>query len=711
MTRRRSVALAAAVAIGVAAGILSHAAGRLGLIESRAVAAGDTPAARWDGYVYAPASRVYELRVVGTSAAQLWVDGRLIFETAGTPEPPPARVHLEQGQHLVGITFASVPDSSTELQWDLGNPFRLTAVPPEAVSPRPLRAWKWAARPAASATMLAVCTAWSLLVLIVAGRWVWRRSVRELRPDRPLLVTLAGLALLFTAGIWWGGSAGWAADAIDPESVRQAALVYFSYGWHDKYPPLHYYLLTVLYLPTFVAHHLGWLSLESDRVQVALNLTGRLLSVVMALATVLAVALVAARTTDRRHAWPAALCAGCFLPFAFYAKTTNVDLPFVCWFAWSLLFLVRLWGHEGDEGHEGRTEVLRDTEEGEPSWPPAVRNAIALGITAAAAVATKDQAYGLYVLPALMLLWRFGRSLAGLKVLAAGSLAAVITLAVCYNVLFNPTGLPLHIEFISGPASTAYRMFEWSPRGQWDLLKSSAGQLLSATGIAGALMIAAGIGSPYYARSAGTFLLLGASALSYYLTFIAYAGYVYDRFLMPVTCILALYAAVGVRRLLDSPAPVRIAAYALLGWMVARPAAVDLLLIRDSRVTVEAWLRSHVQRDETVGAVNQYGYIPRLYEFRRVWLSPTIEATRALQPDYIVVNREYAARFGPETEEHAWITWLESGASPYDEVLRHKAPLSWTPLAFDRRFTDRVHDPFTNLDKANPEMVVFKRRR
>ena len=72
------------------------------------------------------------------------------------------------------------------------------------------------------------------------------------------------------------------------------------------------------------------------------------------------------RTTTERHGWPAALLAGCFLPFAFYAKTTNVDLPFVCWFAWSLVFLVvdpfvAAPGYEVDLGPFDLAELRAET--------------------------------------------------------------------------------------------------------------------------------------------------------------------------------------------------------------------------------------------------------------------------------------------------------------------------------------------------------------
>jgi hypothetical protein len=432
-----------------------------------------------------------------------------------------------------------------------------------------------------------------------------------------------------------------------------------------------------------------------------MTLTGRLLTVVMALATTLAIAIVAARLTDDRHAWPAALLCGSFLPFAFYAKTTNVDLPFVCWFAWSLVFLVALAALP-------LTPVVQGFS---PASVPSVRAAVLLGITAGAAVGTKDQAYGLYILPAVLLLWRFGRSLAGWKVLGSGALAAAVTLLLIYNVLLNPEGLSLHLEFIQGPASTGYRMFEPSVAGQRDLFKSSAGQLLFATGTAGALLILASIGSRHYSRSRFAFLVLGASILSYYLGFIAYAGYVYDRFLLPLTCVLAVFASIGARRLLDSGRAPQIAGIVLVGWIAARAAATDVLLVRDSRVAAERWLEAHVKKNEVVGAVNQYGYIPRVFDFKRTWIKPSIEYTVAINPDYVVLNREHSGRAGPGSDEQRWLAWLESGTSPYQEVFRYKASLAWTPLALDDRFGDRIQDPFTNLDKANPEIVIFRKSR
>ena len=273
-----------------------------------------------------------------------------------------------------------------------------------------------------------------------------------------------------------------------------------------------------------------------------------------------------------------------------------------------------------------------------------------------------------------------------------------------------PQGLPLHLEFIQGPASTGYRMFDATAAGQWDLFKSSAGQLLFALGVAGALLIGASAGSPHYRIARGALLVLAASALSYYLTFIAYAGYVYDRFLLPVTCVLAVFAAIGFRRLFDAGTAGRTASIVLVAWIACRAVATDLLLVRDSRVAAERWLEGHVEKNEVVAAVNQYGNIPRLYQFKRAWINPAIDYTLSVNPHYVVVNREHSLRAEPRSQEQRWLEWLESGTSPYHEAFRYKASVAWTPLAFDRRFSDRIQDPFTNLDKANPEIVIFRRK-
>src|SRR5258708_6606471 len=64
---------------------------------------------------------------------------------------------------------------------------------------------------------------------------------------------------------------------------------------------------------------------------------------------------------------------GVTMPFVFYAKLSNVDTPYLFWFAWSMVFYARFVKN-------GRRA-----------------DALGFALTAATAVETKDQAYGFYL--------------------------------------------------------------------------------------------------------------------------------------------------------------------------------------------------------------------------------------------------------------------------------------------------------------------------
>jgi hypothetical protein len=154
----------------------------------------------------------------------------------------------------------------------------------------------------------------------------------------------------------------------------------------------------------------------------------------------------------------------------------------------------------------------------------------------------------------------------------------------------------------------------------------------------------------------------------------------------------------------------RLAAVVLLGWLAWRAASVDALLVRDSRYAAEAWLRAHVPRDARVVSVDEFGYVPRLDRFRHRQIAATIEETLSARPDFIVVNTEFLARSAADSPERLWLDWLQTDPGPYETAFRYKAPLGWSALAWHVRFSDRREDDFTNLDKANPEIAIFRRK-
>jgi hypothetical protein len=654
----------------------------------------------WDGFLRCEQTREYELGLFTNGPARVIVDGRVLFDSPAGTDLPAEKFQLERGQHLFSLDYEQrQPRPALDFRWDVGNPYRLEDVPADAFSPRAMPEWRWRLRSVAPILAGAVATIWSALLI-----WLGWRTLRGLLPDRgafqftpSLTIVLGVFAVIFAVGIGWGWPALWAPDELDPPAILHAIGERFANGWFDKYPPLHYYLLALTYVPVLVAGQLRWLHVDSEPVLALLFLQGRFLTLAMAVGTLIGMSLLAARTLGRAYVWPAALCAGAFLPFVFYAKTVNVDAPYVFWFVISCLFLV--------EAH--RTASVRDC--------------VGFGLTAAAAVATKDQAYALYVLPALHLAWRIGRTRQGLVALVAGTVAGLVALVAIHNLVFNYVGFRDHVDLVIGPASAGYRMFPTTIAGEWALAKVTAGQLLWMVGWPGALLLLIGLVPRSRATAEPTVpVWVFLSAISYYLTLIAVIGYVYDRFLMPVTTLLALVAAIGIRRLIDPvPGPASltkwarlqpVAAGVLIGWLLWRAVSVDALLVRDSRYAAEAWLQANVPRDAWVATVEEFGYAPRVERFRHRQIETSIDDTLATRPEFIVVNTEFLARSPEDSPTRLWLDWLQTDGGPYEVAFRYKAPLGWSALRWQKRFTDRREDDLTNLDKANPEIVIYRRR-
>src|SRR4029078_8907611 len=94
---------------------------------------------------------------------------------------------------------------------------------------------------------------------------------------------------------------------------------------------------------------------------------------------------------------------------------------------------------------------------------------VGFAATATLSVCTKDQAYGLFALAPLVIVyehWRANRRdrtphpIVGALVngpMIAATLTAVALFALIHNLLFNSTGFVEHVRFITGPGSVLYR--------------------------------------------------------------------------------------------------------------------------------------------------------------------------------------------------------------------------------------------------------------
>lgn len=360
-------------------------------------------------------------------------------------------------------------------------------------------------------------------------------------------------ALLHAVGLSWGvpSSAAWDVDAVAPRDFLPGLASAFTPGHYHTYPPLHLALLTVATLPVSLAAASAAGSWSPRAVMPvildptymsAITVIARLVTIVMSLGVVVAVALIAGELAPPSRARGATVGAALFATagasFAYYAQTTNLDVPYLFWATIAALGIVR---------------AVRRRE------PRRLRSAL---VFAACAVATKDQAYAMFVLsvPGVLVLWvlRDGWARANVasivrEVIVAGALGVLVVL-VANGALWNPTGLSARVRFLSGSASQDFAIYT----------EDLAGRLTFATDVVRAfrfhyppliaVFVAVGLvltvraergSGPDAPRVVAAFVPL-AIALSFTLAFDLVARRTEERFTLPQALMLAVYGGIGV---------------------------------------------------------------------------------------------------------------------------------------------------------------------
>jgi len=516
-----------------------------------------------------------------------------------------------------------------------------------------------------------------------------------MRTRGALVLVLAAALILGAWGLRWGlpSEFGWAPDEVLPAEVDAAVAQRFAHGWHGKYPPLHFALLAAASAPARLAGRVaGW---DAARVHDARMTSGRLLSLALSLGVLLVVYRCGRETGDARAGVLAGALLALSVPFPYYAKTANLDVPYLFWFALSVLFFLRALrrGRAADFGF--------------------------FALAAAAAVATKDQAFALYVLTVPFLVWEIIRrrgtegplSVWADRRLALLLVGGAIAFAVLGGALFNPGGWIAHVRLIAGPASTAFRMFDQGLSGHIALLAQTARHLAFVMGGPSLLAALAGLVFAWQDRAHQRALLATlVPAVSYVAFFPLVVLYVYDRFLLPVALVLALFGGLALARATRARSWAAKAAVAgVLALSLARAASVDILMARDSRYAVEDWLRREVGPGPLVAAVGPLEYLPRLDGLHWRRLGPAAVRLAQVSPDVVVVNADYARRADEGTGERAFYSALDDGSLGYDVAWRHRARPR-VALDTDALRRDGPGRIWSNLDKVDPEIVVYRRR-
>jgi len=345
---------------------------------------------------------------------------------------------------------------------------------------------------------------------------------------------------------------------------------------------------------------------------------------------------------------------------------------------------------------------------------------------AAAAVCTKDQAYGLYTLlplPILYGLYRreyrargpvlgLARALVDRRLLGA-ALAAAVLFVLFQDIPFDPQRFAIHVKLLLGPMSKGYTDFPDTAAGHRDLLVLFLKQIAFAldyaltaaclVGIGLAARRAFGKGVDPRERQEGRLLLACLVAVfSYWATFLNLILFTFDRYVLPVSMVLALFAGYALGELVRPGARRRALHWAVAAgvaaYSVLYASSIDFRLLADTRYYVEDYVARHARRPDSVAAVGRRKHIPR---FR--WI-PWDRAIRShgrvfqnLEPEYVAVN---VTDFRHEREQEIY-RMLASGELGYRLVFVHQSKplldiLSRDDVDSSQRFVD-------------PEIALFER--
>ncbi len=432
----------------------------------------------------------------------------------------------------------------------------------------------------------------------------------------PLFWILALAVALRLAGIAWGlpASDGWDDDGFAPRNFLTALALTYRPGSYFTYPPLHAFLLALPTLPgsalaLFHAHSLAQADVIREITKppymTFFAIVARLFSVAMSLGIVICVGQMATLIAGKRAGHFAAAACALGVALTYYGQVTNLDVPYLFWSVLSLLWFMRaIAGHE----------------------PARLRGAVLL---ATAAIATKDQAYAIFLLsvPVVLLLW-FSidlwprRHASGvLPALLFWTVAAIALLLLIDGAITNPGGFAQRIAFLTGPASQDYATYPHDIVGRLNLLKDMWAYFTQ--GYAVIAFILAGLGLWFHITHwrdnrpmwiAG--LLPFFAIVSFTISFNFVALRTDDRFLLPQAVLAAVYIGIAADKLLSVPyswlsrtARVILIIAALFAFYQC--AAVSAAFLLDPRYAAEHWMAAHVRAGDTIETYGQNAYLPR----------------------------------------------------------------------------------------------------
>ena len=428
-----------------------------------------------------------------------------------------------------------------------------------------------------------------------------------------LLVALA----LRLSGLFWGlpGADGWDNDGFAPRNFLTALALTWKPGSYFTYPPLHALLLALPSLPVA-----GWALLHAPSLHphdviatitqpgymTYFSVVARVIAIAMSLGIIVIVAAMARLIAGPRAGVMAAGAAALNFGLTYYGQVSNLDVPYLFWGLLALLLLMQ-------------AVMLRQPLR---LWWAA--------LAAAASVATKDQAYALFLisLPVFVGLWFAvdpwprAHARAVLTTLVLAAVVAIVTLLLVDGVITNPSGFIKRIAFLTGPASGDYVEYVRGVRGWWALLRD----MFAYYGV-GALALA-GLGLLLSLRYRGLQLVVALlpllAAVSFTVCFNFAALRSDARFLLPQAVLACVYIGIAAQMLIDQRQPLvrwlGRSVVALVALMSMHQAfVIDIAMLQDPRYDAQRWLAQNARLGDTVELYDRNWLLPRLPDGVHAW--------------------------------------------------------------------------------------------
>ncbi len=532
------------------------------------------------------------------------------------------------------------------------------------------------------------------------------------KPSHLLTVVLLVGLLNYSGSIGWGlpqatspeTVSPWPVDVIAPVAPLNEAYHRFSRGDQEwvVYPLFHYMVLDIAYAPYVLTQLVtGGLKNPSPEfpygVQspasffTALTVIARCVSLGMAILTILLVFLIGRSLfSEAAGLWAAALTA-LIGPVAYYASTSNLDVPYLFWTLVAAYFFARLLKHNH------------------------LRSYALFAVSAALAVATKDQAYAFFLVPALVAVvhQRFHPLLSGTNSAAIPAhsmwqrvtylvLPGAIVYAFANNLFLGGwDGFLRHLEFEFAFVSanlTDTALPETSESVSASVLLIPV--LTQALGPATLILGIAGIARTVRRRHREAILFLSLP-LSYYLFFLETVDLPYVRHYIGIMIFVAIYAGDLVASWIGKSGWQRTTALGMavlaLGTQLLLSINVTYTLLQDSRYALQAWVNEHVPAGSIIESQVQVRYLPRLSEYHSYVISGnaydaidysleasdlTGDALSVRDPGYILVLTNIGLTGDPDTDDRLsvrrYYSDLLAGKLGYTVVAEFETPsLLW----------------------------------